>query len=117
MVNFPKELKSYCRNEQCKNHQDWRVSQYKVRSLIHLISVACSPSRFQFNRHAVITRLLCSFALADAWLQAGKASLFAQGKRRYDRKQAGFGGQVRPLRRASNYFVAHPVANFVLMNI
>ena len=33
MVNFPKELKSYCRNEQCKNHQDWRVSQYKVRSL------------------------------------------------------------------------------------
>ena len=34
MVNFPKELKSYCRHEQCKNHQDWRVSQYKVRSLL-----------------------------------------------------------------------------------
>jgi hypothetical protein len=30
MVNFPKALQSYCRHERCKNHQDWRVSQYKV---------------------------------------------------------------------------------------
>lgn len=29
--------------------------------------------------------------------KAGKASLFAQGKRRYDRKQAGFGGQTKPI--------------------
>jgi hypothetical protein len=28
---------------------------------------------------------------------SGKASLFAQGKRRYDRKQAGFGGQTKPV--------------------
>jgi ribosomal protein L44E len=27
----------------------------------------------------------------------GKASLFAQGKRRYDRKQSGFGGQTKPV--------------------
>jgi large subunit ribosomal protein L44e len=27
----------------------------------------------------------------------GKASLFAQGKRRYDRKQKGFGGQTKPV--------------------
>ncbi len=27
--------------------------------------------------------------------KAGKASLYAQGKRRYDRKQAGFGGQTK----------------------
>merc|ERR1719230_2481499 len=27
----------------------------------------------------------------------GKASLLAQGKRRYDRKQAGFGGQTKPV--------------------
>lgn len=26
-----------------------------------------------------------------------KASLFAQGKRRYDRKQAGYGGQTKPV--------------------
>jgi|Transcript_3627 large subunit ribosomal protein L44e len=29
--------------------------------------------------------------------KTGKASLYAQGKRRYDRKQAGFGGQTKPV--------------------
>merc|ERR1711915_1013556 len=29
--------------------------------------------------------------------KAGKASMFAQGKRRYDRKQQGFGGQTKPV--------------------
>mmetsp|Transcript_12589 Transcript_12589/g.39771 ORF Transcript_12589/g.39771 Transcript_12589/m.39771 type:complete len:125 (+) Transcript_12589:3-377(+) len=29
--------------------------------------------------------------------KTGKASLFAQGKRRYDMKQAGFGGQTKPV--------------------
>lgn len=29
--------------------------------------------------------------------KTGKASAFAQGKRRYDRKQAGFGGQTKPV--------------------
>ena len=29
--------------------------------------------------------------------KAGKSSNFAQGKRRYDRKQMGFGGQTKPI--------------------
>ncbi|XP_059178660.1 uncharacterized protein LOC131957869 [Physella acuta] len=29
--------------------------------------------------------------------KAGKASLYAQGKRRYDRKQSGYGGQYKPV--------------------
>jgi large subunit ribosomal protein L44e len=29
--------------------------------------------------------------------KAGKASNYAQGKRRYDRKQMGFGGQTKPI--------------------
>eukprot|EP00160_Parvularia_atlantis_P002188 Unigene1178_Nuclearia_a/m.3790 Unigene1178_Nuclearia_a/g.3790 ORF Unigene1178_Nuclearia_a/g.3790 Unigene1178_Nuclearia_a/m.3790 type:complete len:107 (-) Unigene1178_Nuclearia_a:133-453(-) len=29
--------------------------------------------------------------------KTGKASLFAQGKRRYDQKQKGFGGQTKPV--------------------
>eukprot|EP00179_Madagascaria_erythrocladioides_P025384 CAMPEP_0198339268 /NCGR_PEP_ID=MMETSP1450-20131203/38882_1 /TAXON_ID=753684 ORGANISM="Madagascaria erythrocladiodes, Strain CCMP3234" /NCGR_SAMPLE_ID=MMETSP1450 /ASSEMBLY_ACC=CAM_ASM_001115 /LENGTH=106 /DNA_ID=CAMNT_0044044187 /DNA_START=90 /DNA_END=410 /DNA_ORIENTATION=+ len=29
--------------------------------------------------------------------KAGKASLYAQGKRRYDMKQRGFGGQTKPV--------------------
>ena len=57
MVNFPKEVKTYCNHPKCKSHQKWKVSQYKK----------------------------------------GKDSLFAQGKRRYDRKQSGFGGQTKPV--------------------
>merc|ERR1740117_2385530 len=35
---------------------------------------------------------------AISWQKkAGKASTTAQGKRRYDRKQAGFGGQTKPV--------------------
>uniref|UniRef100_A0A4W5NU08 Ribosomal protein L36a n=1 Tax=Hucho hucho TaxID=62062 RepID=A0A4W5NU08_9TELE len=40
----------------------------------------------------------------SAWLrfmllqyQKGKDSLYAQGKRRYDRKQSGYGGQTKPI--------------------
>merc|ERR1712227_460648 len=29
--------------------------------------------------------------------KAGKASLYARGKRRYDRKQSGYGGQTKPV--------------------
>ncbi|XP_063934342.1 uncharacterized protein LOC135146124 [Zophobas morio] len=29
--------------------------------------------------------------------KAGAASLYAQGKRRYDRKQSGYGGQTKPV--------------------
>ncbi|EFN54815.1 hypothetical protein CHLNCDRAFT_134811 [Chlorella variabilis] len=29
--------------------------------------------------------------------KTGKASLYAQGKRRYDRKQSGYGGQTKPV--------------------
>merc|ERR1719310_2119063 len=29
--------------------------------------------------------------------KTGKASIYAQGKRRYDRKQMGFGGQTKPV--------------------
>mmetsp|Transcript_19671 Transcript_19671/g.27763 ORF Transcript_19671/g.27763 Transcript_19671/m.27763 type:complete len:107 (-) Transcript_19671:47-367(-) len=57
MVNHPKEQKAFCPHQQCRNHQKFKITQYKT----------------------------------------GKASLFAQGKRRYDRKQSGFGGQTKPV--------------------
>lgn len=34
--------------------------------------------------------------------KAGKASNFAQGKRRYDRKQQGYGGQTKPGKQGQN---------------
>merc|ERR1712100_976074 len=56
-VNAPKTLRTFCKAPKCKNHQVFKVTQYK----------------------------------------AGKASLVAQGKRRYDSKQSGFGGQTKPV--------------------
>jgi large subunit ribosomal protein L44e len=57
MVNAPKTTKTFCKAPKCRNHQVFKVTQYK----------------------------------------AGKASVVAQGKRRYDNKQAGFGGQTKPV--------------------
>ena len=57
MVNAPKTTKTFCKAPKCRNHQAFKVTQYK----------------------------------------AGKASIVAQGKRRYDNKQAGFGGQTKPV--------------------
>ena len=57
MVNAPKTTKTFCKAPKCRNHQVFKVTQYK----------------------------------------AGKASLVAQGKRQYDNKQAGFGGQTKPV--------------------
>ena len=56
-MNAPKTTKTFCKAPKCRNHQVFKVTQYK----------------------------------------AGKASLVAQGKRRYDSKQAGFGGQTKPV--------------------
>ena len=57
MVMFPKKRKMHCPCTPCKNHQDFKLVQYK----------------------------------------AGKARVFALGKRRYDRKQQGYGGQTKPI--------------------
>uniref|UniRef100_A0A8C9GLR1 60S ribosomal protein L44 n=2 Tax=Euarchontoglires TaxID=314146 RepID=A0A8C9GLR1_9PRIM len=41
----------------------------------------------------------------------GKDSLYAQGKRRYDRKQSGYGGQTKPIFRkkvSGNYYLTFP---------
>jgi len=58
-VNIPKVRRTYCPHQDCKNHQKWKVTQYKKSA----------------------------------------ESKMAQGRRRYDRKQQGFGGQSKPILR------------------
>jgi len=58
-VNIPKVRRTYCPHPDCKNHQKWKVTQYKKSA----------------------------------------ESKKAQGRRRYDRKQQGFGGQSKPILR------------------
>ena len=58
-MNLPKVRMTYCQHAMCRNHQKWKVTQYKK----------------------------------------SQESKFAQGRRRYDRKQQGFGGQSKPILR------------------
>lgn len=44
-----------------------------------------------------MTFACCCRHTAIPQYKTGKASLYAQGKRRYDRKQSGFGGQTKPV--------------------
>lgn len=75
------------------------TSQFLTSSSIHLplgiiIMVNIPKTRRTFcassecNKHTVhkVTQY-----------KTGKASVFAQGKRRYDRKQSGYGGQTKPV--------------------
>merc|ERR1739838_849838 len=59
MVNIPKLRRTFCPHPSCKNHQQFKVTQYKK----------------------------------------SQESKTAQGRRRYDRKQQGFGGQSKPILR------------------
>lgn len=47
----------------------------------------------------------------------GKDSLAAQGKRRYDRKQSGYGGQTKPVfHKKVNTLISLPSASFLDLN-
>lgn len=97
MVNVPKERRTFCAN--CNKHKVHKVTQ-----------CACAP-RFFFGRvHSDARRHLrapcrrsppplehTENAPPPRADKAGKASNFAQGRRRYDRKQQGFGGQTKPV--------------------
>ncbi|CCM05113.1 uncharacterized protein FIBRA_07320 [Fibroporia radiculosa] len=68
MVNIPKTRRTYCKGKQCRKHTTDVKGQAGY----------CSPHKVtQYKK--------------------GKDSLAAQGKRRYDRKQSGYGGQTKPV--------------------
>ena len=48
-------------------------------------------------RDANITPLNANRPHKVTQYKKGKDSIFAQGKRRYDRKQSGYGGQTKPV--------------------
>ena len=74
-MNVPKTRRTYCKGKKCKKHTQHKVTQYKAGKV-------CLPL-------PTTTR-----SVNPLFLQA---SLFAQGKRRYDRKQSGYGGQTKPV--------------------
>lgn len=80
---MPKTRRTYCKGKTCKKHTQHKVTQYKAGKVsLYLSTMVLRSPVFE-------TRL-------TYWYNV-QASLFAQGKRRYDRKQSGYGGQTKPV--------------------
>ena len=80
MVNVPKERKTYCKGKKCGKHTNHKVTQYKTGK-----ASAFAQVRVEKLLHAYQGLwLICRF-------------IAVQGKRRYDSKQKGFGGQTKPI--------------------
>ncbi|KAL9012958.1 MAG: hypothetical protein Q9173_002326, partial [Seirophora scorigena] len=105
-VNVPKTRRTYCKGKDCKKHTQHKVTQYKAGKVCsappHIASSPASPT-FPHLPHTLPLSLGPSVPskhpTADNLARAllFQASLFAQGKRRYDRKQSGYGGQTKPV--------------------
>lgn len=92
------------------NHHRWRSRVDKAlstrpfaRSFAHPLSKKKNKKNVQVNvpkaKRAFCKGKACGKHQMHKVTQykTGKASLYAQGKRRYDRKQSGFGGQTKPV--------------------
>ena len=75
MVNFPKQKRTYCKG--CKKHD------------VHVITWQKKAGKASLTAQGLM------------FFQRGEPVVFLPwfllGKRRYDRKQAGFGGQTKPV--------------------
>jgi large subunit ribosomal protein L44e len=97
MVNFPKKKNTHCRK--CNAHRPHAVTWQKkagmyfvslTHSYVYIYLSSCMCVYMHSHSSYLHTQL-------HIHTRAGKASLLAQGKRRYDAKQAGFGGQTKPV--------------------
>merc|ERR1711970_1036167 len=69
---------------------DCLTVQTQRRTSVKMVNVPKTRKTFSksINKHS-------TFKVTQ--YKAGKASLYAQGKRRYDHKQSGYGGQTKPV--------------------
>ena len=98
-VNVPKTRRTFCKGKQCRKHTQHKVTQYKAGKVSHLrlhpILSRLRDSRF-VPYPPVIKSATVFLRLYDHSVST-QPSPFAQGKRRYDRKQSGYGGQTKPV--------------------
>ena len=87
-VNVPKTRRTYCKGKDCKKHTQHKVTQYKAGKVRPQSPLLPSQTGDPFDRRNQET-LTPPFPF--------QASSVAQGKRRYDRKQSGYGGQTKPV--------------------
>jgi len=93
-VNIPKAKKTFCKK--CKKHAPHKVTQYKTGKASLYAQGACRSAFHHLHpasRHR--PRRRASRALPRTFADLLPPS--RAGKRRYDRKQSGFGGQTKPV--------------------
>jgi len=73
------------------------LEQCRSSSLPHLFHFRHPQVNFPKKKRTFCKQCKKHMPHSVSQYKQGKASLFAQGKRRYDRKQSGFGGQTKPV--------------------
>ena len=117
-VNFPKQKKTYCKR--CKKHTlqgiTWQKKAGKASLLAQgtytsfmgsstsyslqafaLLSISLRRDRFIMSHDFVHSSFYCTYSHSLLALSLLAILHLRLGKRRYDRKQAGFGGQTKPV--------------------
>jgi large subunit ribosomal protein L44e len=98
-VNAPKTTRTFCKAPKCRNHQTFKVTQYKAGKA----SLVAQGARSRIAPAAAGVRIRAGEAGGGrSWLavcagQRADVRSACAGKRRYDNKQAGFGGQTKPV--------------------
>jgi large subunit ribosomal protein L44e len=89
-VNVPKAKKAFCKGKECKKHTMHKVTQYKTGK-----ASLFAQGKIGFPA----LDLMASFAtpLRVTFIVASLNTEPPAGKRRYDRKQSGYGGQTKPV--------------------
>ena len=83
-VNVPKTKRAFCKDKNCKKHTMHKVTQYKT-------------GKASLYAQGVLLTLRRAKAVGERCLQYPQHISAPAGKRRYDRKQSGYGGQTKPV--------------------
>lgn len=89
-VNVPKTRRTYCKK--CKRHQLHKVTQYKKGK-----DSLYAQGEFQSQNEHWQMNIRRSMWTARCYKLNNWCTICVLGKRRYDRKQSGYGGQTKPI--------------------
>ena len=98
MVNIPKTRNTFCKGKECRKHTPHKVTQYKTGKA-SLFAQGMIISLDKDDGHIAWSRVHWILGLWFYWIGFGLIWPLSSlaGKRRYDRKQSGYGGQTKPI--------------------
>ncbi|PKS05760.1 hypothetical protein jhhlp_007589 [Lomentospora prolificans] len=92
MVNIPKTRNTFCKGKECRKHTAHKVTQYKTGKA-SLFAEFAGVVLLRSRRRLDLSRTRRDICV----IRKATDRLNSQGKRRYDRKQSGYGGQTKPV--------------------